>query len=109
MPAMKNDPAKPPLPQAIRNAQFRDLNNRIQRRQHELMYGKAAPEAAPEPAAVKAARKLVNAYDERSEAATRRRRDGIIKRAAELRSLVLYGDVAKALRAVEKFENVASS
>lgn len=91
------------LPVAIKTAQYRDLNSRIQRAQHTLMYGSAAP-ARTEPVKVKAARKLVQAYDDRVQEAERRRNDKLREEAAALRSLVLYGDVAKARAAVEKFE-----
>jgi hypothetical protein len=67
-------------------------------------YKRTAP--GTEPAAVKAARKLIQVFEQRCERENEQRHARIAKRAAIVRERVLFGTDKEALAAVKAFEAV---
>lgn len=106
---MKKSTPAPVVAHVIRAAQFKDLQRRTQTALQEALYGRNAPPDPKEPADVAKARRLVRKYDEAQTRRKNRRVDAMRARAAKVRNLTLYGDVQKALRAVEAFESLAKS
>lgn len=97
-----------PVTPAVTRLRITELRKRVNAAHWPAARAAAAKAAPIEPPDVTAARKLVARFDARHSTLTRKARERVKVRVATLNQLILFGDVGRALRQVEKLEEEAA-